>query len=63
MARLRRLSRIQASRSASLSHYSRQPSALQPFLDSDFFDCPVFDAIEEQIHEQCCAASANSFID
>jgi len=42
VARLRRLSRIQASRSASLSHDSRQLSVLQPFLDSDFFDCPVF---------------------
>jgi len=41
VARLRRLFRIQASRSPSPSHYPRQRSALQPFLDSDFFDCPV----------------------
>ena len=36
MARLRRLSRIQASRSASPSHHSRQRSALQPFLTPIF---------------------------
>jgi len=36
VARLRRLSRIQASRSASLSHYSRQRSAIQPFLTPIF---------------------------